>query len=124
MLTGESKRRSFRMRLMMFFAWLFFCGALIAFGAEALKSVSAGKWIFITPGELWYDIDVGSLNQLQAGVQRNLHPKLWDPVITTVLRGPVWASLLVLAFIFRLFAFRRRRQSGGMDRFRGHEIER
>ena len=123
MLSGESNRRSLRMRVMLFFAWMFLVLALIAGGIEAMNSFKAAKWVLLTPGELWYRFDVSSLNLSQAVVQRYLHPAIWEPGIASILRAPSWVVLLVLAVIFRLFAIRRRRKRGGMDRFRRGDIE-
>ncbi len=123
MLSGESSRRSLRVRVMLFFAWMFLIMALIAGGVEAMNSFKAAKWVLLTPGELWYRFDVPSLNLSQAVVQRYLHPAIWEPGIASILRAPSWVVLLVLAVLFRLFAIRRRRKPGGMDRFRRGDIE-
>ncbi|WP_158047434.1 hypothetical protein [Skermanella pratensis] len=45
-------------------------------------------------GELWYRLHPGSLNLMQAVVQRYLAPELWDPGLLTVL---LWPAALVLA---------------------------
>ena len=123
MLSGESNRRSLRMRVMLFLAWMFLILALIAGGVEAMNSYKAAKWVLLTPGELWFMFDKDSLNLSQAVVQRYIHPAIWEPGIVTILLAPSWVVLLVLAALFRLFAGRRRRKRGGMDRFRKRDIE-
>ena len=62
--------------------------ALVALGGDALASFEQGRLAAAALGELWYRIDAGSLNLMQAVVQRYLWPGLWDPVIVAVLRLP------------------------------------
>ena len=45
-------------------------------------------------GEIWYKLSPGPLNLAQALIQRYIHPKLWDPVIQTVLLW--WAAPMFL----------------------------
>jgi hypothetical protein len=52
------------------------------------------------------------LNTLQAGVQRNLAPWLWNDVIQPVLTAPAWVVPLVLGLLFLLLGRRRRRADG------------
>lgn len=47
-------------------------------------------------GALWYDLDRGSLNAVQAFVQRYLHPAIWDPCIAFLLRLPAFTLPLLL----------------------------
>ncbi len=88
--------------------WLLFLLAVMAAGAEAFRGLEQAAWTPIAFGELWYDIDPGSLNLLQAGIQRNVHPDVWDPWIVGILTAPTWLVLLVPALILLLFARPRR----------------
>lgn len=71
--------------------WALVLLALTAFGYEMLLAAQSGAWRMIATGELWYALDVGSLNLVQAVVQRYVHPWVWDPVIQTALTWPAWS---------------------------------
>ena len=86
---------------------ILFALAFMAMGAEIVRSLEAGAWAPIALGEFWFRIDVGSLNLAQAGIQRNIHPDLWDPVLVTVLQWPGWLAPTILASLL-LLLFRRR----------------
>ena len=47
-------------------------------------------------GALWYRVDPAGLNATQAFVQRYLHPAIWNPGITTLLRWPAFVLPLVV----------------------------
>lgn len=68
-------------------------GALAAAGHDLAGFVGTGRYIPATAGGLWFEVHVGSLNLVQAIVQRYVHPGLWDPLIALILRWPLWASL-------------------------------
>jgi hypothetical protein len=44
--------------------------------------------VWIALGQLWFQLDVASLNFTQAITQRYIHPLLWDPVAVTILLLP------------------------------------
>ena len=67
--------------------------ALAAFAYELIVGLEAGAWRIIPVGELWFDLHVGSLNFVQAIVQRYIHPWLWDPVLSSILQWPAWSLL-------------------------------
>ena len=71
------------------FGWLVCSVALMALGAESLASLEAGAYRGLAIGEIWYLIDPGSLNLVQAIVQRHLIPSLWDGFVV-VLQQPAW----------------------------------
>ena len=80
--------------------------AAFAYGA----AVAGGPLVAL--GQLWYRLDVGSLNLTQAIVQRRIHPLLWDPVLVAVLLQPAFVvfslpgAVLIIAAVLLL---RRRR---------------
>jgi hypothetical protein len=57
-------------------------------------------------GELWYTLDSGSLNALQALVERTLWPPLWDYAVFPLLRAEApfvaIAALLLAVVLFLL----------------------
>ncbi|XWN32588.1 MAG: hypothetical protein ROR55_05595 [Devosia sp.] len=80
---------------------------LAAFGAgfhDLFQSVSQDRLVLTPLGELWFRLSADSLNLAQAAIQRGVHPKLWDPVIQTLLGLPGWLSLFILATITLLIA--------------------
>jgi hypothetical protein len=58
-------------------------------------------------GALLYRLHPPFLNTLQAGVQRNLSPALWDQAILPVLEWPAWALPLGLGLLLLLLGRRR-----------------
>lgn len=58
-------------------------------GRDILVSREAGIFDVYSMGEAWYGLNPGSLNLVQALVQRYLHEGIWDPVIATLLQGPL-----------------------------------
>jgi len=75
--------------------------------SEVLVAYTTGTYRSTSAGEVWFALDVGSLNLVQAVIQRYVHPFLWDPVLASVLRWPAWSlfggvgAFLVLAFPLR-----------------------
>jgi len=73
-------------------------------GYELAGLAVSGRYSPATLGETWFALDVGSLNLVQAVIQRFLHPGLWDPIIVWLLRWPLWSLLggpgIALAMIY------------------------
>ena len=60
-------------------------------------------------GQLWYSLHPGSLNLVQAVIERYVHTFLWDPIIISVLLAP--AALLFLGIgILLALVFRKRKR--------------
>ena len=74
--------------------WLLLIAAGFVLAGDVVHWYYTGNWHLIAAGELWYRIDRGSLNLVQAVIQRYVSPFLWDPVIQTILQ---FYALLVLA---------------------------
>ena len=83
--------------------WLVCAIALMALGAETLASLEGGGYRGLAIGEIWYLIDRGSLNLMQAVVQRHLIPSMSDGFVV-ILQQPAWlifgalGPVLVLLF--------------------------
>jgi hypothetical protein len=60
-------------------------------------------------GQLWYALDPGSLNLLQAVTQRYLAAALWDNGVVWLLLQPAFVVALVLGTFLVLTTRRRRR---------------
>ncbi|MAG96140.1 MAG: hypothetical protein CMM08_05575 [Rhodospirillaceae bacterium] len=100
--------------------WLLAGLALLALGAELVASLEAGAYRGLALGELWYALDVSSLNLIQAVVQRHLWPLLWDPMLVTVLRWPAWISFGLVALALVLIC---RRRDGERRPYRFRKLE-
>lgn len=92
------------------FGWfLLFC-TLVLLGWDAVSSLSAGTWGFAVLGQRWFEIDQalgsGSLNTLQAGIERNVSVALWDNVFAPVLLWPAVAVFLVPGLVLTLLCRR------------------
>ena len=93
--------------------WLFIAAALVV-AATGLALWLQGQNFALVAGQLWYQMDVGSLNLAQVIVQRYLHPALWDYVLLPLLQRPAYQAIPI-AFavpfaigILLLIVFRRR----------------
>lgn len=84
--------------------WIFALAALASAGWAAALGGPAG--ILSRPlGELWFRLHPGSLNLLQAVVERYIWPPLWDPVISSVLLTPAVLVFAILAAAFLLACY-------------------
>lgn len=96
-----------------FLAWLFIALGVGVFAYDVWVFLNSGAVRLTALGQLWYWIHPGSLNLMQAVIERYVHPFLWDPIIINVLLAPAGVLLLaigiVLALIFRRRGKRRRR---------------
>lgn len=84
--------------------------AIVALGAEILMSVQAGEWVALAVGDVWAEIDRNSIALVQAGLERHVHPYLFDPVLLTILLWRAWLVAGVPALIILLLARRRRQR--------------
>jgi len=90
--------------------WLFLALAVVAAGVEAIASLQAGEWRPMALGQVWYDLDRGSINLMQAVIQRYLHPAIWDPGVIEVLQWPAWFVALIPATALILLSRKPRRK--------------
>jgi len=94
--------------------WLLIVAALAVAGWELLAPNPAVGFDLRPAGELWYSLSPGSLNLLQAVVERYIWPPLWDPAIVGILQWPALAvfavpGLVLLVVCYWRPAHRRRR---------------
>jgi hypothetical protein len=92
-----------------FIGWLLIFAALFCFGYEVMAWRETGHYQVIALGQIIYDYMPSLLPYLQAGVQRHLHPAIWDPGIETILLWPGWADFGVPGVILLLLCRYRRR---------------
>jgi hypothetical protein len=82
--------------------WLLILAAVAVLGADALVALESGQFGPRPAGQLWFQLDAGSLNLVQAVVQRYLHPSIWDPGITAILLLPAFVVLAVPGVLLAL----------------------
>lgn len=86
--------------------------AMITLTIDGTKSLATPGQLQMTRlGETWYQISSDSLSMLQAGVERHVHPFLWDPVIMAILQVPTWIFFTGLGLLLYWLGRRRERQS-------------
>ncbi|PCJ61094.1 MAG: hypothetical protein COA65_02440 [Rhodospirillaceae bacterium] len=73
-----------------YLGWGLLVAALLAFGGGLQGAIAGGSFQAFGLGELWYHLDAGSLNALQAFIQRYLFPVIWELGFTPVLLLPAW----------------------------------
>jgi hypothetical protein len=64
-------------------------------------------------GQVWFAVDPGSLNLLQALIERGLWPPLWDYLVFPVLRQPAPLVALAAAVATLLLFWLGRSRNGG-----------
>ena len=89
-------------------SWLFALAAVFAAARDVVAWIDTGAFRPMPLGQLWFDLHNGSLNLVQAVVQRYILPELWDPVIVTVLLAPAWFIFAVPAIILLVLCRKRR----------------
>lgn len=78
-------------------------------GYELATFMRTSHYEAVTAGQLWFGLHVTSLNLVQAVVQRYVHPGLWDPLLVSLLRWPLWSLFGGTGvMLVTLFAARRR----------------
>lgn len=107
---AQGRRAGTGRRIGLAIGWVLIGLALAAVAYELLLAAQTGGYRMLAAGELWFRLDVSSLNLVQAITQRYLHPALWDPVLQTVLTWPAWSILGApgVALVVALWPWRRR----------------
>lgn len=87
--------------------WLL-AAAIVALVIDGTRTIAAGALVWTPLAKTWLQLHAGSLTALQAMMEKNAHPLLWNPGMTTILQMPTVVVLAILAFLF-LWAGRPRR---------------
>jgi hypothetical protein len=83
--------------------------AIIALVNDVTHTYQAGaRLAFASLGKDWYALSPATLNALQAGVERHVHPALWDPVLLGVLKTPAFLVFGGLGVVLYGIGLRRR----------------
>jgi hypothetical protein len=98
-------------RLVVAFGLLFLAAGALIFVGELLAWLRGDDFVLRSLGRIWFDQDPGSLNLLQAVVERYLWPPLWWQGVQPLLEQPAAPLLagfgLVLLLLTRLRLRRR-----------------
>ena len=97
--------------------WLLIAAALVFLGRDLFDWYKAGHWAATSAGKVWYRLSPGSLNLLQAGVERHLWQPLW-PAILWILLRPVWLVLAAPGFVLAFWPRHRTRRRPHFGRLR------
>jgi hypothetical protein len=95
--------------------WLL-AGAFVALVIDGTRSITAGRIVIMPVVEAWLAIHPTSLEWIKLAVERDLSPRLWDPVLINVLYAPLWAVLGILGAILVFLGRRRARPIGYSSR--------
>ena len=82
--------------------WVLILLALAVLGGDVLNALDNGGFVARPFGQLWFQIDAGSLTLTQSVVQRYIHPSLWEPGITTILLLPAFVVIAVPGVLLAL----------------------
>ncbi len=105
-------------RLGCFFGWLFAL-ATFAVAAWELFARDPEKGFQLRPaGELWKHIDLGSLNLVQAVIERYIWPRLWVQVVFKQLLLPSILIPLVPELVLLTLCYMRVRRRRKRRRFK------
>ena len=90
--------------------WVLLIAGLVVLARDLIGWIDTHTFAPIALGQLWFDLSPGSLNLVQAVIQRYIHPFLWDPIILSVLF--LWATPFFLVLGTILLLLTRRRGNG------------
>jgi len=88
--------------LFRFLGVLVLAAAFILLVYDGAKSIADNRLYIYKLGQLWTDINAGSLDSLKAAVETRLPVQVWDPVVLTLLEQPAWLVLGVIGVLLVL----------------------
>ena len=95
--------------------WLL-AGAFVALVIDGTRSITAGRVVIMPVVEAWLALNPASLEWIKTVVERDVSPRLWDPVLLYLLYAPLWALLGVLGGVLVVLGRRRPRPIGYSSR--------
>jgi len=97
--------------------WLLIAAAVVLLGRDLLHWIQAGHWSATPAGKAWYALSPGSLNLLQAVIERHIWQPLWPPILWVLLR-PAWIVLGLPGLLLALWPRPRQRRRRLFRRWR------
>lgn len=89
--------------------YLLLMAALFAGGVELVRSLGSGEWYILSVGEVIAQWDRLIINNIQVGLERYVHPFLWDPVVLNIVLAPTWLVAGVPGLLLVLLIRHKRR---------------
>ena len=89
--------------------WLLVFAGLLSLAYDVVLWMDFGTYHAIPLGQMVFDLWPALLPNLQAGVQRYLHPAIWDPGIQSLLLMPGWLVFGAPGVILVILCRRRRK---------------
>jgi hypothetical protein len=80
--------------------WLLLAMAVAAIVHDALAWWTEGSFQLLGLGDLWAHLDMRSLSDAQAAIQRGVSSALWFWIVRPLLMIPVLPAFLVLGLLF------------------------
>ncbi len=93
-------------------AMLVLAAGFAALVIDGTRSIAGGE-LSLTP---FSDLLKSRLPGLEQAIGKNIHPLLWDPVATSLLRLPAWLVLALLGLLLLRVARRRVPAPGALAR--------
>lgn len=90
--------------------------AFAALVVDGTRSLAASQLILVSFGEACELAFPHRLDFLQAQIEREIHPLLWDPLILFLLKWPSWLVLALLGLLFFRLSREPRAQIGFSNR--------
>ena len=81
---------------------LLIAAALFLLGRDLINWPATGHFAATSAGKVWYEFSPGSLNLIQAVIERHIWRPLWPPVLWLLLR-PVWLVVAAPGLILALW---------------------
>jgi hypothetical protein len=90
-------------------ACLFILAGTAVAGHEFFTFKATGEYKLLPLGQVWFDVHRGSLNLIQAVIERYVWEPLWDPGIATALQYPASISLALVGLVLLVLCLPRRK---------------
>ena len=103
-------------RILGILGWVLILAALFVAADETYRWLDLGSYHIIATGELWFRLSPGSLNLVQAIVQRHILPALWDDLLRPFLLLPAWLVLGLPGLLIVVLRRKRRRRKRTLSR--------
>jgi hypothetical protein len=95
--------------------WLL-AGAFIALVIDGTRSITAGRIVIMPVAEAWIAVHPSSIEWAKTMIERDLSPRLWDPLMLYILYAPLWALFGILGLLLVFLGRRRARPIGYSSR--------
>jgi hypothetical protein len=74
--------------------------AFAALVVDGTRSLASSQISLVPFGEAFEHVFPHRLEVLQAQIERDLHPLIWDPLVLFLLQSPSWLILALMSYLF------------------------